>query len=209
MALQTMAAWCNSLTGNALFAVIVGFPNDRQRMRLAVNSASEARAKRERSASVKRKARVVSVAGQSTACGTPAYNPRITRDWDRYETHLPSLQSSPRPYPRLPGSHEDTRWPRCHQCAPCQGSQAPGGLTLPTHRALSGAAARTPSTPAPADRAIDRFRACAAHPQPGPDSALRRASPARSPELERARPARGSCTQVVNRQRTRRGQACG
>ena len=31
MALQSAAARCNSLTGKALFAVIVGFPNDRQR----------------------------------------------------------------------------------------------------------------------------------------------------------------------------------
>ena len=46
-----------------------------------------------------------------------------------HETYLPTFQDSQGTYPRFSGSHEDPRWPRCHQCAPGQGPQAPRSLT--------------------------------------------------------------------------------
>ena len=51
---------------------------------------------------------------------------------NHHETHLSSIQSPPRPYPRLPGPHEDPRRPRRHQRTPRQGPQAPGRLTADT-----------------------------------------------------------------------------
>lgn len=47
----------------------------------------------------------------------------------RNETHLPTVQDSPRPYPWLSGSHEDPWWPRRHQRPPCQRAQASGCLS--------------------------------------------------------------------------------
>src|SRR5262245_62366422 len=53
------------------------------------------------------------------------------------ETHLSALQGSPRPHSRIPGSHEDARWPRGAQCQASQGSQAPVvGLSRDTRRSL-------------------------------------------------------------------------
>src|SRR3954469_2458777 len=49
----------------------------------------------------------------------------------QHETHLPTLQSAPRAYPRLSGPHEDPWWPRRHQRPPRQGPQAPGRLSGP------------------------------------------------------------------------------
>ena len=44
------------------------------------------------------------------------------------ETHVPTLENSPRPYPRLSDSHENP-WRACrHQRAPCQRPQTPGCL---------------------------------------------------------------------------------
>ena len=45
------------------------------------------------------------------------------------ETYLPTFQDSQGTYPWLSGSHEDPRWPRCHQRPPRQGPQAPGSLS--------------------------------------------------------------------------------
>src|SRR6478752_201035 len=48
----------------------------------------------------------------------------------QHETHLPTFQSAPRAYARLPGPHEDPWRPRRHQRTPRQGPQAPGRLKL-------------------------------------------------------------------------------
>ncbi len=58
-----------------------------------------------------------------TPTGSPSDLPDIS-----HETHLPSIEDATRPHPRLSRAHENPRWPRCHQCAPCQGPQASGRL---------------------------------------------------------------------------------
>ncbi len=46
-----------------------------------------------------------------------------------HETYLSSFQNPPRTRSWLSCTHEDSWWARGHQRAPCQGPQAPGGLT--------------------------------------------------------------------------------
>jgi ribonuclease P protein component len=45
------------------------------------------------------------------------------------ETHIPTVQNTPRPHPWVLGSHENPWWPRSDQRTPRQGSQALGCLS--------------------------------------------------------------------------------
>ena len=60
--------------------------------------------------------------------GCLAYTQGEKTLWTRHETHLPSFEDSPRPHPRLSGSHEDPWRSRHHQCSPRQGPQTPRSL---------------------------------------------------------------------------------
>lgn len=46
----------------------------------------------------------------------------------RYEANLSAVHSPSRTHPRVPCAHENARWARRHQCAPCAGSRAFGRL---------------------------------------------------------------------------------
>lgn len=59
------------------------------------------------------------------------------------EAYLPTLQDSARPYPWLSCTHEDTRWPRRHQCAAGQGAQTPVGLIARRRSVAVGAILRS------------------------------------------------------------------
>ena len=58
-------------------------------------------------------------------------------DWNHDETHLPTLQDPPRPYPWLFGSHENPWRPRCDQRTPRQRPQASGGLNATPARSTA------------------------------------------------------------------------
>src|SRR6478609_10657005 len=89
---------------------------------------------------------------------TPAIGPRLPGKgfWSimpgfpekQHETHLPTLQSAPRAYPRLPRPHEDPWRPCRHQRPPRQGPQAPGCLI----------ATRLPAQPALASCYVQRLK---------------------------------------------------
>lgn len=47
---------------------------------------------------------------------------------EKHETHLPAFSNQKKTYPWFFGTHENTRWSCCYQCAPRQGPRQTCGL---------------------------------------------------------------------------------
>ncbi len=167
--------WCKCLTGKGLFALIVGFPNAFAKQRASLQDI------------VRPPQRAHADPNSWEACGI--YHQRIYR----HEAHLPAFQSSPRPYARLFGTHEDPRRPRRHRRPPRQGPQA---LVAGLIQALEGLHAEVrPAMVGRLLRAIDFERAMARPPRSrsahfavhhlaaGPAAPARGASKAKSHKL--------------------------
>jgi ribonuclease P protein component len=111
---RTRCAWSNSLTEKAVFGVIAGFPHIGCALRFGMT-----------------------MPASSLAWQTPAGALRIATlagvgrgdHGNQDETHLSSLQSSPRPYSWLSRPHEDPRRQGRDQRTARQGSQASGRLS--------------------------------------------------------------------------------
>jgi hypothetical protein len=94
--------------------------------------------------------------GRSVWCigRPPGRTARAPRN--HHETHVSAFQDPPCPHAWFSRPHENARWPGGAQCPPCQGSQAPGGLTSRRREPRAGYAApgggglhTSPSHPAP------------------------------------------------------------
>src|SRR3989338_3655400 len=78
-----------------------------------------------------------------TLCNSALYD--LTKE--KHETYLPTLRNQKKTYPWFFGTHENTRWPRCYQCAPCQGPRQTCGLAhLPNLPMRTDCCAKTVST---------------------------------------------------------------
>ena len=131
---QTHELPCKCLTAKGVFALIRGFPNgfNRCTSRWAsslgwLRATAFRRAARARGRSRARPAApsLFGPGGNAPAISTPALITHL-----HHETHLPALESPPRPHAWIPDAHEDSRRSRRDQRAARQRPQAPVvGLT--------------------------------------------------------------------------------
>ena len=78
-----------------------------------------------------------------TLCNSALYD--LTKE--KHETYLPTLRNQKKTYPWFFGTHENTRRPRCYQCAPRQGSRQTCSLAyLPNSPARIGYCVKMVST---------------------------------------------------------------